>query len=688
MQKSATAVYLQTLASIVMLVLLATLIFTLARFAAWAAYVPAVPAGEALASGELWNALWIGFRFDLAFAARGMVLALLAGLVALPFSRWLARPAWLITQGFARLVIVLAVLFSGINFVYLDFFNRPIDSFGFIGMQYGTATAWHTVSSISIFPAVLIATLFALALSLYLYASGERRIVAAVSARRDKLKITPALMIIPLLVIAVIGRGSITTFPLSYRHLAVSSESSLNNIVPNGLVALYYGYRDFKKSRQMEAADDAEGRELFKTFYGKTAKPGPLFAQFFSTTAESDFLENNPPNVVFNLVESMGQALLLEEFADGVDLSGGMTEHLSEGIYFRRFLPGQNGTQTSLTSLMLNTEYSDISRSGYKDIEMQTSAAKVFRDAGYRTVFVYGGFEGLMNRGSYFRAQGFDEFIGARKLKSLFPEMEESVWGGDDKYVFEQVWNILSEKIDDPRPLFIMTLSITNHPPYKRPAHHQNEPLKLNQALTDRLQNLSPDSLETYLYTNNLLGQLISKTKQSPLQKNTIIAITGDHSIRGMRFDQSEQLHRLSVPFYLYIPENYQPTKQPNTEQIASHKDVMPTLFYLALSNASYVNLGRNLLTESVANQAHDFAYNADYLVLNNVAYPLSQTLTDDTAEGVTLNGDFYLTKESAKLNAGRIKQAKTYPEILDWLTRYQLLKSGVKILEPSVQVY
>jgi hypothetical protein len=61
MQKSATAVYLQTLASIVMLVLLATLIFTLARFAAWAAYVPA---GEALASGELWNALWIGFRFD------------------------------------------------------------------------------------------------------------------------------------------------------------------------------------------------------------------------------------------------------------------------------------------------------------------------------------------------------------------------------------------------------------------------------------------------------------------------------------------------------------------------------------------------------------------------------------------------------------------------------------------------
>jgi len=685
MQKSAPAVYLQTLASIVMLVLLATLIFTLARFAAWVAYVPV---GEALATGELWNALWIGFRFDLAFAARGMVLALLAGLVALPFSRWLARPAWLITQGFARLVIVLAVLFSGINFVYLDFFNRPIDSFGFIGMQYGTATAWHTVSSIGIFPIVLIATLSALAFSLFVYGSWERKIVAAVSARRDKPKVTLGLIIIPVLVIAVIGRGSVTTFPLSYRHLAVSSESSLNNIVPNGLVALYYGYRHFKKSRQMEPAGDAEGRELFETFYGEAAKPGPLFTQFFSSTADSDFLENNPPNVVFNLVESMGQALLLEQFADGVDLSGGMTAHLSEDIYFKRFLPGQNGTQTSLTSLMLNTEYSDISRSGYKDIEMQTSAAKVFRDAGYRTVFVYGGFEGLMNRGSYFRAQGFDEFIGARKLKSLFPEMEESVWGGDDKYVFEQVWNILSQQTDDPRPLFIMTLTITNHPPYKWPAHHQNEPLELNQALTERLQNLSPDSLETYLYTNNLLGELISKTKQGKLKANTIIAVTGDHAIRGMRFDHSEQLHRLSVPFYLYVPENYQPIGRPNTEQVASHKDVMPTLFNLALSNANYVNLGRNLLIDSPSNQTHDFAYNADYLVLNNAAYSLSKTLTEETAEGVTLNGDFYLTKESAKLTESRIKQAKSYPKILDWLTRHQLLKSDRKILESSPQAY
>jgi len=685
MQKPATAVYLQTLASIVMLVLLATLIFTFARLAAWSAYIPS---GEALIYGELWNALWIGFRFDLAFAARGMVLALLASLVALPFSRWLARPAWLITQALGRFVIVLAILFSGINFVYLDFFNRPIDSFAFIGMQYGTATAWHSVSSISIFPAVLITTLFALALSLFLYGSWERKIVAAVGARTDKLKITVGLIIIPLLVIAIIGRGTITTFPLSYRHLAVSSESSLNNIVPNGLVALYYGYRDFKKSRQMQPAGDAEGRELFETFYGEVANPGPLFDQFFSTTADSEFLETNPPNVVFNLVESMGQALLLEEFSGGVDLSGKLAAHLSEDVYFKHFLPGQNGTQISLTSLMLNTEYRDISRSGYKGIEMQTSAAKVFRDAGYRTVFVYGGFEGLMNRGSYFMAQGFEEFIGARKLKSLFPEMEESVWGGDDKYVFEQVWNILSEQSEDSRPLFIVTLSITNHLPYKWPKHHQNEPLKLNQALTDRLQNLSPDSLETYLYTNNLLGQLISKTKQSKLRGNTIIAVTGDHSIRGMRFDQSEQLHRLSVPFYLYIPKDYQPIKQPNTEQIASHKDVMPTLFNLALSNTSYVNLGRNLLTDSVANQTHDFAYNADYLVLDNAAYPLSKALTEDAAKGVILNGDFYLTKEYSKLAESRIKQAKTYPKLLDWLTRYQLLKSDKKISESSPQAY
>jgi phosphoglycerol transferase MdoB-like AlkP superfamily enzyme len=659
--------YIKTLASTFMLISLATLIFTVARLAAWSAYTPP---DERIISGEFWSALLIGFRFDMAFAARGMILAVLISLVALPFSSKLANPAWMITRILARAVVVLAVLFSVINFAYLDFFNRPIDSFAFIGMAYGTGTAWKTVSGTSNFAALLATTVLALGLSLFVYQMLEKKIVSRIDANANQRKVGPILIVVSLLVIAVIGRGSVTTFPLSYRHLAVSSDSSLNNIVPNGLVALYYGYKDFKKSKQLRVADDAEGRQLYKTFYGKAAAPGELFEQFFTHTEQSDFLEKNPPNVVFNLMESMGQALLLNQFTDGIDLSGSMRQHLNSDFYFQHFLPAQNNTQTSLTSLMLNTEYSDISRSSYKDILMQTSAAKVFRDAGYRTVFVYGGFEGLMNRGSYFRSQGFEEFYGARTLKAMFPQMHESVWGGDDKYVFEQVWKLLSEQSDDPRPLFIMTLSITNHPPYYRPVDRRHS-LELNQALSDRLQNLTTDSLETYSYANDLLGELIGRIKQSALGSTTIIAATGDHSIRGMRYDQSEQLHRLSVPFYLYVPNDYKPDTRVDTSQVASHKDVMPTLFNLALSNASYANLGRNLLTtEDATNSAHQFAYNVDYIVLDQNAYRLADS---PEKPGHRVSHSFAVTPEASDRDA-RIERARAYPAILDWLTRYQLL--------------
>ena len=50
-----------------------------------------------------------------------------------------------------------------------------------------------------------------------------------------------------------LGRGTLTTFPLAQKHLTVSSISAVNNVVPNGVVALYYGYQDFRRSKAFRA---------------------------------------------------------------------------------------------------------------------------------------------------------------------------------------------------------------------------------------------------------------------------------------------------------------------------------------------------------------------------------------------------------------------------------------------------
>ena len=300
-----------------------------------------------------------------------------------------------------------------------------------------------------------------------------------------------------MLTIIVLGRGTVSTFPLSQRHLVVSSEPAVNNIIPNGMVALYYGYKEFKQSRPMVFASDIAGRELFESFYGHPAEEGDLFPQFFTRTKKSNFLESNPPHVVLNLMEGMANSLLTPSFTGDIDLAGKLRSHLNSDLYFTRFLPAHDDTQKSLVSMLVNTEYSDISYSSYQNTPLATSVAQVFKRSGYQTVFIYAGFEGLSNRSEYFKVQGFDEFIGAHQLKARYPKMENSVWGGQDQFVFEEVYAHLENHESPAPPLFIVTLTITNHPPYRSPNGYRPLLPSIPDQLEARLQDIPKESLNT-----------------------------------------------------------------------------------------------------------------------------------------------------------------------------------------------
>lgn len=476
-----------------------------------------------------------------------------------------------------------------------------------------------------------------------------------------------------MLTMIILGRGTISTFPLSQRHLVVSSETAVNNIIPNGMVALYYGYKEFKQSKPMVFASDVAGRELFESFYGRQAEEGDLFPQFFTRTKKSNFLESNPPHVVLNLMEGMANSLLTPSFTGDIDLAGKLRSHLNSDLYFTRFLPAHDDTQKSLVSMLVNTEYSDISYSSYQNTPLATSVAQVFKRSGYQTIFVFAGFEGLSNRSEYFKVQGFDEFIGAHQLKARYPKMEKSVWGGQDQFIFEEVYARLENHESPAPPLFIVTLSITNHPPYQSPNEYKALLPGIPNQLKARLQDIPNESLNTFLYANDKLGSFISRVKGSNFKQHTIIAVTGDHGIRGMRYSNNEHLQEISVPLYMYIPDKYQPDKIPDERQIASHKDIMPTLFNNALSDASYLNLGRDLLTSKNQDLAHDFAYHSKYIIENSYAHEKFNSAFLPARE---VTEDFRLISYDDPNNR-KLGNGQFYSDILDWLTRFQLHNSA-----------
>lgn len=661
----------RALALIALLILLCSAVFLVTRLIVLSIYTPTdLP----LASADLWLAFWTGLRFDVAVVARAMLLGFLLSILVLVLPNRFNRPAsiiWGLNVAMGYCLVLLAVLLSVGNVGYISFFNRPYDAFVFEGLYYGVATAVKSIYGLDNFWGLVATGTIATLVSLVIYTRLWRLI--ATGLQPFKVHSRPFViigLIIPIILLALLGRGTASTFPLSYRHLALSSDAAINNLVPNGLIAMYYGHRQFLKSEQFSPVNEAAGRQLFENFYGYRPSANNLFEQFFTRTEKSDFLVAKPPHVVVNILESMSQSLLTDRFNGGLNLAGTMKPHLAEDIYFERFLPATNGTQDSLISLLVNSQYGQISRSKYQQISLQTSSAKVFKKAGYKTVFIYSGFEGEMNLASFFKRQGFDEFIGAHRLKTLFPEMKGSVWGGEDSYVFEQAWQLLNKLTANSQPHFIVNLTVTNHPPYELPEHVLQPSIEAPTDLASRLQGLPRESLDTYLYTNDHLGRFITRIKQSHRRDNTIIAVTGDHSIRGMKYDRAEQLHQLAVPFYLYLPDQYQPTTPIDSRQIASHKDIMPTLFHAALSEARYVNLGRNLLAPTPSESPHNFAYHRDYLVLQDGAY---NSNNQSAVSGQKISSSFDLTTEPAIASSEALQRVRNYPKILDWLTSYQL---------------
>ncbi|OGS35303.1 MAG: hypothetical protein A2293_15765 [Elusimicrobia bacterium RIFOXYB2_FULL_49_7] len=158
-------------------------------------------------------------------------------------------------------------------------------------------------------------------------------------------------------------------------------------------------------------------------------------------------------------------------------------------------------------------------------------------------------------------------------------------------------------------------MTTSNHPPYSLPSTYSPLTLQVSPEVASRItgdKGLACKRFLTYQYANTRLGEFISKVKASPFGKNTIIAVTGDHNFWGVFDYTTEEYPGLyGVPFYLYVPREL---RRPGAgaDVSASHIDIMPTLYNLALSEQKYVSLGNDVFDRSVQHRG----YNADGFIL------------------------------------------------------------------------
>ncbi len=181
--------------------------------------------------------------------------------------------------------------------------------------------------------------------------------------------------------------------------------------------------------------------------------------------------------------------------------------------------------------------------------------------------------------------------------------------------MFRYAAEVLAEAEQSGKPVFVMMMSMTNHPPYKLPAPHQRLAFKLDNQEQSRLSQLATgealnEILNTFRYSNDQLGRFISEVKQHA--PHTVIAATGDHNMRAIGYPEpNETALGHAVPFICMCRPNTA-TKRFTGPTAGSHKDVMPTLYALSLSERDYYQNGCNLVAAEPSSPWCGYGYNSE----------------------------------------------------------------------------
>lgn len=576
-------------------------------------------------SADVKRMFWVGGIFDIRIASLLFVPCLLiAGILALnktSFTLWQRFWPWL-----AAMLSTFVIALTLGNIFYYATYGRAIDIFVFGLIEDDTVAVLKTMwSDYPVIRCVLCLLLFA-TVTMWIYRRWQNKL-----STRPEQRSRPVVSIISTLVMLVfcfIGmRGSIGTFPQRQSDSQISEVKLLNMLTPNGPMALYWAIQAHQQYNTFPEATNAQGSLLLSQFFAT-----PMAASlepFMAVTRANPVAKKSPPNVVFAVMESMGYHLEGYDRPDR-DVFGALKPHWQTDWRFGRFISEGDGTIDTLSRLFVRSPNNNIGQSSAQGIDFASNMFKPFVANGYKIIFVTSGNGSWRNLNQFLPRLGISEFVEQNGLKKRYPEATQSTWGVPDEFMFRYIEDRLAQAEKSGEHLLIMSMSTTHHPPYKTPDSYLKTAIKLSDVEQQRLSNLASDEeleevFHTLRYANDQLGQFISWVKARPLGQYTVIAATGDHNIRGISYpDPTEMALSHAVPFYLYVPPDYQQNRHFDTDRVGSHKDIWPTLYQLSLSETPYYQTGCDLLAE-VPDANWCQGYNPEVVITQQGGYLLTE---------------------------------------------------------------
>lgn len=189
-------------------------------------------------------------------------------------------------------------------------------------------------------------------------------------------------------------------------------------------------------------------------------------------------------------------------------------EQLSaKGLAFTHIYAAGTRTARGMESIMHGFPplpgISAIEREG---VERLASLPRVLRSAGYQTIFAYGGWPDFSNFTNYWHSIGFERTTN----RSHFPAGTfETSWGADDKALFRHVIGLMDDMTAHQEPVFLATLTVSNHRPFGVPDDHGSPD---ERTLTHAMH-----------FADAALGDFFRAAQDRPWYENTVFIVIADH---------------------------------------------------------------------------------------------------------------------------------------------------------------
>ena len=287
-------------------------------------------------------------------------------------------------------------------------------------------------------------------------------------------------------------------------------------------------------------------------------------------------------NVMLISMESMG-AEYMAHFGNRQTITPNLDRLAEEGLLFTKLLATGTRTVRGLEALTLSvppTPGQSILRRPH-NAELFT-IGDVFRDRGYDTRFLYGGYGYFDNMNAFYAGNGF-EVIDRTSLSA--DEIHfENVWGVADEDLFQRVLKEADRSFTSGRPFFQLVMTTSNHRPFTYP----NGVIDIFSK-TGRLGGVK--------YADHAIGRFVEAARAKPWFGDTLFVFVADHTAgTGGKIELDPT--RYHIPLIFYAPGFIAPSTH---DGLASQIDVAPIL--LGLLNTSYLSrfYGRDVLHDKDA---------------------------------------------------------------------------------------